>query len=192
MNLRAYCEERFNQLKEELALYNGMGILPVKKLSGALSSVTVALQDLKNYILQHPFIDDADEIHFFKIEQPRFLAEQLFLMEQFTIERKKPKDDLDALRIYYQQELKFVRHFFTEYKFQYGYYQEGATEMDAQYFLRKAGPVNMILPVLPDQDAVFSTHADYLFAKFMAYERLQEFILQQLWELSYPDLDSPL
>lgn len=190
--IREFCNERFALLEEELALFAEMGILPVKKLSGALACVTKALEDLKAYISLHPFVNAEEEIYFFKYEKPRFFAHQIFLLEQFTIENQKTVEEADLLRTYYQNELKFLIRFPEQYKFQYGYYEADATELDDKYFLRNAGPVSMIMPVLPDRDPEFSTNADYLFAKFMAYERLQEFIVKQLWELSHPNMEQPV
>ena len=187
-----FCRERYVALEEELALFAEMGILPVKKLSGGLNSITLALEELRAFILAHPFRDTAEEIQFFKYEKPRFFANQIFLLEQFTIESQKPPEDTDLQRTYYQNELKFVLRFFEQYKFQYGYFEMGATELDDKYFLRNAGPISMIMPVLPDRDLEFSTNADYLFAKFIAYEKLQDFIIKQLWDLSHPNLEQPV
>ncbi|SDF70343.1 RteC protein [Mucilaginibacter pineti] len=187
-----FCQERYAALEEELALFSEMGILPVKKLSGGLNSITLALEELRAFILTHPFQDAGEEIEFFKYEKPRFFAKQIFLLEQFTIESQKPPEDTDLQRTYYQNELKFVLRFFEQYKFQYGYFEMGATELDDKYFLRNAGPISMIMPVLPDRDPEFSTNADYLFAKFIAYEKLQDFIIKQLWDLSHPNLEQPL
>jgi hypothetical protein len=187
-----FCSERYAALEEELTLFAEMGILPVKKLSGALNSITLALEELRAYVLAHPFTNAAEEIHFFKYEKPRFFANQIFLLEQFTIENQKPLEDKELQRTYYQNELKFVLRFFEQYKFQYGYFEMAATELDDKYFLRNAGPISMIMPVLPDRDPEFSTNADYLFAKFIAYEKLQDFIIKQLWDLSHPNLDQPV
>jgi hypothetical protein len=186
--IREFYNEHFDLLIEELSLFAEMGILPIKKLSGSLACVTKSLKELKAYILLHPFVDADEEIHFFKYEKPRFFALEIFLLEQFTIESQKPLD-MELLRTYYQDELKFVLRFFGQYKFQYGYYLSDATEVDNKYFIRNAGPVSMIMPVLPDRDPQFSSNADYLFAKFIAYEKLQEFIIKQLWDLSHPSID---
>ena len=180
-----FCNERYALLEEELALFAEMGILKIKQLRGALDSVNMAILDLRRFLQENPFVDQEEEIRFFKQEKPRFFRHQIFLLEQFTIEDKKPKDDPDLLRSYYQNELKYVMRFFEEFPFQYGYYRMEATEMDKKYFLRSAGPITMLMPVLPDRDPEFSTNADYLFAKFMAYEMLEEFIIKQLWDLNH-------
>ncbi len=186
-----YCNERYALLEEELALFAEMGISKIKQLTGALDSVNKAMFDLRSFIGTNSFADKAEEIRFFKHEKPRFLRHQIFLLEQFTIEDKKPKDDQVLLRSYYQNELKFVMRFFEQFPFQYGYYQIDATELDDKYFLCNAGPVSMLMPALPDRDPEFSTNADYLFAKFMAYEMLEAFIIKQLWDLSHPGMEQP-
>jgi hypothetical protein len=187
--IRKFCNERYSLLEEELSLISEMGIPPFKRLSTALASIFKTLEDLKAYILLYPFKDDEEEIYFFKYEKPRVLAHQIFLTEQFTIENQKPKEDAEFQLTYYQNELKFNLRFFEQYKFQYGYYQSDSTELDLNYFMRNAKHVSMIMPVLPDRDPKFSTTGDYLFAKFYAYEMLQEFIIKQIWELKHPNLD---
>jgi len=189
--IHEFCSTRYILLEQELSLLTNWEPLPLKKLGNAVAAITQALNDLKAYIETHPFKDDHEEIHFFKYEKPRFFAREIFLSEQCTVENQKPLDDVEMLRSYYQNELKFVTRFFEQYKFLYGYFQADATELDDKYFLRNAGPVTMLMPIWPDRDPDFSTNADYLFAKFMAYENLQDFIIKQLWNIAHPNIVQP-
>lgn len=115
-----FYNEQYALLEEELSLFAELGILPVKKLNGALACVTKALENLKAYILSHPFTSADEEIYFLKYEKPRFFANEIFLMEQFTVENQKPLNS-ELQQTYYQDELKFVQRFFGQYKFQYGF-----------------------------------------------------------------------
>lgn len=187
--LKEFCNKRYTLLEEELALHEEMGVPAFKKLSGALDSITKAMKDLRSFIISHPFKSIEEEIYFFKYEKPRFLAHHIYLIEQYSIESRKPLLDDESHRCHYQTELKYVLRLFEQYRFQYGYFVMDATELDDKYFLRNAGPISMIMPVLPDREAEFSTNADYLFAKFLAFELLKEFITKQLWNLSRPEQD---
>jgi hypothetical protein len=53
--------------------------------------------------------------------------------------------------------------------------------MDNAYFLPGSTITDLILPEAPDADPEFSTPGDFLFAKFLAYERVQEYLINQLY-----------
>jgi hypothetical protein len=84
---------------------------------------------------------------------------------------------------YFGEELRRVRAFLSRHSFLYQCFQMGASELDSVLFLRNAGPSGMLLPVSADSDPLFSTNGDFLWAKFMAYERLGEWLADELHSL---------
>lgn len=164
-----------------MAEFYEMGIAPVKKLSGALNAVQNALADLKQYVADHSFADEAAEVAFFKYDKPQFVAEQLYAVELFTLETNKPVGDDLALKVYYEFELRHLRRFFDQHRFLYQYYLLDGYELDAVYFRRGGGPAKAAIEGLPELDPEFSTPGDYLFAKFLAFERLQEHLVNCLY-----------
>jgi len=92
----------------------------------------------------------------------------------------QPVGTAETLRSYYETELLYIIRLYRNHAFHYQYYRMGATELDNQYFTRNGRPSD--IPVLEgiDIDPGFSTPLDYLFAKFIAAERYQEFLLEQL------------
>jgi len=79
-----------------------------------------------------------------------------------------------------ENQLLFINRFFRVNEFLYQYYKLGATELDEKYFTR-AGRQSIIgFAETPDVDPAFSTAADYLFSKFIAYERLQKLLKEEI------------
>jgi len=181
--LKTYCEKLHQQLEEELAVFSELGALPIRRLTGALNCVSSALTKLKDYLIEHPLKDQLEEIDFFKYEKPRFVSEKQYALEIFTIETNRPTSDRLLLKSFYNQELQFIERFFTKNQFLYQYYKFELNELDQLLFVRGAKPSNILLPETFDLDVQFSTGCDYLFAKFMAYERLQLYIADELASL---------
>jgi len=181
-----FLNERMNKLLEEIELYREMGIPAAKRLAGILNAIQGVLQDLRAHILANPFTDEAAEIAFFKIVKPKFVAEQLYAVELYSLEANRPVGDELALKAYYEFELKHIRRFFGQHRFMHQYYLLDGHELDHLYFVRGAAAPVLTTADLPASDPEFSTAADFLYAKFIAYERLQE----HLAGLLYPSVNA--
>jgi len=181
-----FAKTLFTDLKEELDLISDLGILPVRRLAGALIAIRDATEKLKINLGGHPFTIQQEEIDFFKHQRPRFTCEQFYVLEIFTIEMNRPIGDRVLLKNYYEQELLFIKRFYSQYQFLYQYYKYELKELDPLLFVRGAKPSDIMLPETGDLDPLFSTSCDYLFAKFMAYERLQFYIAEELKSLEIP------
>jgi len=176
-----YIQNLYEDLREDLSLVSDMGIPAVRRLSAKLDAINEALEKIKVYLPAHPFKDVAEEIIFFKEEKPLFVSEQLFAVEMYNIEIQRPLTDDSDIRAFYNKELNFVGHYLDKHQFLYQYYLLEATEMDNLLFVRGAETSSVLLPETPDLDPAFSTKGDYLFAKFMAYERVKEYLLGELY-----------
>jgi hypothetical protein len=179
--MKAFTQQRFAALQEEISLFNELGATPVKRLTGVIGAVRLAVQDLKTELAAHPLTSLAEEIELFKYGKPTIVAEQIYALEVFTIESSKPIGEEILLKTYYEQELKFIRRFFDQHRFLYQYYLLDGSELDTLYFIRGVDVPPTLLPDGPDLDPEFSTAGDYLFAKFIAYERLQEYLIGCLY-----------
>lgn len=176
-------DQLFEELTEELSIYATLGTLPVKKVTGAISSIQQAFTKLKDLLQKHSFSRQEEEIQFFKYNKPRFIAEHYFVMEIFTIETARPLNDLALLKAFYEQELKYIKRFFEQNKFLYTYYQFEMHELDHLLFVRGAKPADIPLPDDIGLDPLFSTCCDMIWGKFIAFERLQEWLREEIAEL---------
>lgn len=92
------------------------------------------------------------------------------------------------LRNRFHLELQQVFRFFRNETFSYQYFKIKATELDHIYFVRDVSPIETPVTDLIDPSPGFTTAWDYKFAKFMAYERLQELLIEQLTD-SQPSIN---
>jgi hypothetical protein len=181
--MKEFLKKLYNSLKEELEVIVDFGTLPVRRLAAALTALGEALITIKAYLKNSPFKSENEEIDFFKHEKPLFVSEQLYAIEIFTIETNRPIGDIAALKTYYELELAVIKRFFNQYQFLYQYFIHELKELDSLLFIRGQTPSNIILPENGGTDPEFSTACDSLFAKFMAYERLREYIMGELESL---------
>jgi len=182
--MRKFTEKLFSELEEELSVYADLGTLPVRKVTGAIHSIQTAFEKLKRFIADTPFKNQDDEIAFFKYEKPKFTAEHFFAMEIFTIETARPLNDTATLKAFYEQELKYIHRFLEQNKFLYSYYQFDLKELDHLLFVRGAKPVDIPVPEMIGLDPVFTTCCDMLWGKFIAFERLEHWLQDEIKELN--------
>lgn len=189
--MKAAIKKLYDELQAELAGYQEPGATPLHRLSGALVSTRSVMIRLKTLVMTEGFHSPEAEIAFFKHEKPLFVAEQLYLTEFTVIYLGKPAPASGLAEAYYLEELKRVKTFINRFGFLYECYKMGATDLDSVLFLRGAGPSGMLLPETPDADPAFSTSGDFLWAKFIAYERLQAWLEERLAPAGSPVPDGP-
>ena len=183
-DIHKFTEQLFTKLSEELTVYADLGTLPVRKVTGAIYAIQSAVNQLKNFVIENGFTGQDEEINFFKHEKPRFTAEHFYAMEMFTIETARPLNDPELLKTFYQQELKYIRRFLETNKFLYAYYQFDMKELDHLLFLRGGKPADIPVPDVIGLDPAFTTCCDTLWGKFIAFERLQAWLEEELNDLN--------
>ncbi|HVW98708.1 MAG TPA: RteC domain-containing protein [Mucilaginibacter sp.] len=155
----------------------------VERFNQAMPLVTDLLNFARREKTAAAFKDKFEEIYFFKFEKPEYYAQKIYLAGWFALMNRRPAGTEKMLRAYLLEELRLIARFFGQQAFHYQYFRSGFTEMDELLFLRGVEVSPIHLPEVPELDPKFSTAGDYLFAKFIAYEALQEFILSELKKL---------
>lgn len=182
--LKVFSEELYAQFSNELDAAYASEKDNRKRLISCLAVIRKYLRMLKEYASQHPFKNPADEVDFFRHIKPKFYRWLIYYVECLTIDSGKPLPEGKSLLRYYGEQLKYYNRFFRQNEFHYQYYKLNAVELDNLYFIRGAEVQQTLIPEVPDVDPAFSTSMDYLFSKFMAYERLQEYLLDEIRKLS--------
>lgn len=182
--LKMFSEELYEQFSRELDAAYESEKEGMKRLISCLSVIRKYLGLLKDYVSKHPFKSPADEIDFFRHIKPKFYRWLIYYVEYHTIKDGKPLPGGKSMLRYYVEQLKFYNRFFRQNEFHYQYYKLSAVELDNLYFIRGAEVQQILIPEVPDVDPAFSTSMDYLFSKFMAYEKLQEYLLDEIRKLS--------
>lgn len=173
-------EKWLREMETELSQLDELDTSPVERLRHSMPLITRIIADVKKLILDEGFNSPEDEIYFFKQIKPRFYAHQIYEVLYYNLRMHMPVGTPEIIRAYYEDELQQVFRVFRIEAFQYQYYKTKATELDHLYFLRDAKPIELAAPDLIDPPPGFSTAMDYKFAKFMAYERLRDHLLEQL------------
>lgn len=168
------------QLITLLSFVRSSNVDPVKCLSAALSEISAVLFQLREKVLSLPFPTSEIEILFFKTIKPKFVTLKIFHFELYGLDMNRPSGSKDVLILHYNKELGFIERFFSLHAPLYDYYRTGRTEMDHLYFVRSAEIPSVMIPEMPENDPLYGTPMDYLFAKFMAFEQLRAEIVHRI------------
>ena len=153
---------------------------PLDKLTGALRLIRQSLSKLKEDMEAHPFKNAQEQINFFKYVKPSFYQWQIYYTEFYTIETGFPIGDTEKQIAYLAQELRYIERFFQQYAFLYQYFKLNANELDNLYFIRGEDIQSVLIPNVPDVNPGFATSGDYLFSKFMAFEKLKDWLIEKM------------
>ena len=173
-------EKSLAELRAELALLDGESIKPIERLKHTLPLISGILNDIKKEVVDNGFPSVEAEIHFFKFVKPAFYALQIYEVDYYNLGVNAPVGTDEMLKSWYEQELLYVFRLFRIHAFHYQYFRTGARELDTAYFTRDGRPGDIPVLDLADPQPGFSTPLDYLFAKFMAAERLQHLLIDKL------------
>jgi hypothetical protein len=170
----------YSEMVEQLQEINGSARSSIVNLGASLSIMKDTMRSLKAHIQIQSFLNEEQEITFFKYIKPRFAALQTYYIELHNILSSTPIGTDQMIRDYYIYELGVIDRFFKINAFYYQYYIKDENSKDNIYFLRKNRsqflPGGELLPTETD----FSTELDYLFSKFRAYEMLRDFLIKRI------------
>ncbi|MBD1385878.1 RteC domain-containing protein [Mucilaginibacter rigui] len=165
---------------EDALLYDDTFTSSAGKLNEATALIREALFKIKSNISEDGFESQNDEIEFFKLFKPAILALKIGLIYRYNLKLNEPVGTSETILKYYESEIKSIQSFFRINSFHYQYYKNNLTNMDTDYFLRNAGPLDLPTEDINDLDPNFSTPMSLLFAKFKGYESIQQFSLNQI------------
>jgi hypothetical protein len=174
------------ELQAELSMLDDEAIKPIDRLRHALPLIAGIINDVKAEVLKNGFAIEEEEIYFFKHIKPAFYALQIYELSLLDLSTRRPVGTPEMLKAYFEEELLFISRFFKTNAFHYHYYKTGATELDDRYFVRDAASGR--IPIMDTIDPLpgFSTTLDLTIARFIAYERLQLYIVDLLVEQKLP------
>lgn len=86
-----------------------------------------SLEDMRTYIVNHPFSNKEEEIYFFKHIKPEVLSRLLYFTEIYNTEMRKPHGSIEVLKKYYNDRLDELTSYFESNLDFYQYYRSKAT-----------------------------------------------------------------
>jgi hypothetical protein len=179
------------ELMDGLASVSVKDVLPRERLALQLSVVADAQGELNG--LFGGGLDDAGVFadpliggYYFKEVYVQLKGVQLYCQGYFVVCSDLPFG-LKERRRYLLAELAGIDRFFLRYQFHYGYYCLGATELDGLLFSQGTlDEFSVLFPMLPLDVPDGVPLTAYLFALFLAKERLRADLLGMLAALDAP------
>lgn len=178
--LKSYAKQELLLMEDELTTIVTVNPEPLDRMKAALVCIRKFLQRQLQFITENTFKDTQEEASYFKNIKPQFYYHYIFEVALYNLVTGLPCGDDESKRAYYLDELRFAQRVFKEHPFLYQYYRLGGDELDELYFVRGVTVQSVLIPEVPELDSEFSASGDYLFAKFKAYEMLQEYIAHEL------------
>ena len=140
-----------------------------------------SLEDLRAYIVNHPFSSKEEEIYFFKHIKPEVLSRLLYFTEIYNTEMRKPHGSIEVLKKYYNDRLDELTSYFESNLDFYQYYRSKATHLDSHYFVRGHIDFKLCPNCVPyDRDPEFSTCYDHKAAQILANDMLCIYLNKKL------------
>ena len=140
-----------------------------------------SLEDLRAYIVNHPFSSKEEEIYFFKHIKPEVLSRLLYFTEIYNTEMRKPHGSIEVLKKYYNDRLDELTSYFESNLDFYQYYRSKATHLDNHYFVRGHIDFKLCPNCVPyDRDPEFSTCYDHKAAQILANDMLCIYLKKKL------------
>jgi len=146
-----------------------------------------ALEDIRQYIRKNPFIDLAEEIHYFKILAPPLYGQLIYFVTVTETSMDARHSNRERTEALLRLELAKTEQFFAKHGEFCQYYQLNRSHMDDRIFIRDArenGRMDHIEVIMADDFCI----GCYLAALLWANERLSGYFTEQLRILNDPDL----
>lgn len=140
-----------------------------------------SLEDMRTYIVNHPFSNKEEEIYFFKHIKPEVLSRLLYFTEIYNTEMRKPHGSIEVWLVYYNDRLDELTSYFESNLDFYQYYRSKATHLDSHYFVRGHIDFKLCPNCVPyDRDPEFSTCYDHKAAQILANDMLCIYLNKKL------------
>lgn len=155
--------------------------ISIKVVLDVVEFLQRSLEDMRTYIVNHPFSNKEEEIYFFKHIKPEVLSRLLYFTEIYNTEMRKPHGSIEVLKKYYNDRLDELTSYFESNLDFYQYYRSKATHLDSHYFVRGHIDFKLCPNCVPyDRDPEFSTCYDHKAAQILANDMLCIYLNKKL------------
>jgi len=175
--MEAFVKKLQGQLEKELNSVDP-GKNAVKGHDHRIKIVRQAIDSLKEYIFEHPFPDQAAEIHYFKNVAPTFYGYHLYFIKLYNLELCRISSSKEEFLTYIEQELQEISLFFRANSDFCKYFHSGNSFLDEKYFTRKAQEywIDDLSAVIDEEYCLASYRASWI----LANERYRKQLMQEL------------
>lgn len=142
--------------------------------------VEKTMEELKQFVQDHSFENEAEEIRFFKFTKPRFQRHLIYFSELIYMEAEKPVADKGSRITFYKREIKRNLCFITRHKALRSYIKLGSENEDKILFLRQHGGQHLYPEYSGDIDTSFCTMSSYNLAKLHAFDMINKHLAREI------------
>ena len=131
-------------------------------------------QEADNYV----FDDQQEEITFYKVLKPRFIA----LIDYFTLLYKSvlfQPEDSRGKKEYWNGELAICKNFLSKHKSLCCYYEQGNTTMDHIYFVQETNQRSLIFGINDTRGRTIASHSNLL-ARVLSIKKYHRYIQEKI------------
>jgi len=180
--IKEISDQLYAKLKDGLVVLSKDDFSPHIKLRDQLALIRGLISELCSYASNHPFSDISEEVEFHKVIFPGFKSQLIYYVELYNLKLGLPLGGSSSAMEYYKKYFSGCLEDIERFSFIYNYRKLGGKELDQLYFTALGDQSSALLPVMAELDEC-STAAGYLYAKFMAYELLYDFISCEVGKL---------
>ena len=180
--------EKIQKEEKELELLSGNVINESCRMISYLQDV---LNELKTSLSKIEFLNENEEIVFFKIVKPQILGKLIYYNKLYRIETTCPVRNGKMYYSFFSAQLADLKRQYIEQICNsdfYRYFRSGRTDRDHIYF--KRGNINYydgLNSIVFEIDPEFSTFYDYQTARIIANELLYTYLLTKINPDENPD-----
>lgn len=182
--MKNFYENTLNNLELEINDLEIESHNSIQAIESIIHLIIKRIVEVKEYVLKNNFKSIDEEINFFKYQKPILVSKLIYHNTLYKIETKKPhgtttirrylNDELQKLKIYFDNNLDF-----------YKYYRTNSTYLDHKYFVRGKHDIKLSLDnYYFEADHRFSTSHCFKVANIMANDLLQVHLENELNENS--------
>lgn len=174
-----------NELEEELRIISFDYDNPISMCDKSIEKIVLHLEKLKNFLITSKFVDEDEEIHFFKNIKPKFTSKLIYFKKVKNLETRKPTGSRKMQREYLDNELDKLNIYFSENLEFFNYYRTGAIFVDKNLFVRYNSIIDYNLEIFyHEKDQSFSTSHDFKVGTILAHDIFQKYIENKIRNLS--------
>lgn len=142
--------------------------------------LTDVVNQLKIFILSYSFIDEEEEIFFFKEAKPKLCSRLIYYRKVYNIEMNRPTG-IDKQREYLNELLNDINKYNGKRLDFIRYYRSCSSHLDSVYFLRDKPDMEQYLETFNYEfDPNFSTNCDFKVAKILANDMLSVYLIHEI------------
>lgn len=149
-----------------------------------INHIESVLEKLRQFIDDHPFETNEDEIHYFKYLKPKIISKLVYYKKIAQIEMEKPLGSIEDKKDQLKIELGRISQYYKAHSFFILYMRTEKIEFDENFFIRKKAKQMLLKECYSSEfNFQYGTVFDFRIGVMYAHELLEKYIQAELVSL---------